>query len=444
MTDSSSCAKRVNESECVTDKRLISHNTKFRITLDNTTRNCAVSFSYELVIDVYRIEMNIVLKKLLKILLISVLVQISEQSMDRKQPCSILNDNENQCSYYCYNIVKPLLQYISTTKAKEQQYEELLVKVHNLEMTNKRMESTILVLKIKLEKQLELEQVYKEKNLNSEELIKEKNKQILELQSHILQNPKSETDLKPLRIITENNASDKSAKMQSEYSINVNLNSAIKENPLIASTDKAQLNANQNNVHLSQITLLETDKPSEIRKPKKSEHYFDHKLSKNCLGKSSDVYMFQVPGIGDFSIPCDSALAGSGWTVIQRRQDGTENFNRNWTDYSSGFGDLRKEFFIGLKKLHLITNSEPHELYIHLEDFESESRYARYNNFVIGNEEEFYAIKSLGEYSGNAENALEGHKDMPFSTPDRNFNNERDCAEEFKSGWWFNQNCYSW
>lgn len=91
------------------------------------------------------------------------------------------------------------------------------------------------------------------------------------------------------------------------------------------------------------------------------------------MGKSSNLYLLIVPGIKHIAIPCDSTLAGFGWTVIQRRLDGTENFNRNWTDYCTGFGDLRKEFFFGLQQLHLITNSQPHELYIHLEDFESES-----------------------------------------------------------------------
>ncbi|KAL7739615.1 hypothetical protein ACLKA6_018829 [Drosophila palustris] len=152
--------------------------------------------------------------------------------------------------------------------------------------------------------------------------------------------------------------------------------------------------------------------------------------------------MLKIPGIRHFAIPCDSTLAGSGWTVIQRRQDGTENFNRNWKDYQKGFGDLRKEFFIGLEKLHLITNSEPHELYIHLEDFDNESRYALYIHFVIGNESESYAIKSLGEYSGNADNALFSHKDIKFSTFDRHFDNN--CAENFESGWWFNDGCYQW
>ena len=41
---------------------------------------------------------------------------------------------------------------------------------------------------------------------------------------------------------------------------------------------------------------------------------------------------------------CDTLTDGGDWLVIQRRQDGTENFHRNWADYEVGFGSLTGEF----------------------------------------------------------------------------------------------------
>ncbi|KAH8376769.1 hypothetical protein KR093_001259, partial [Drosophila rubida] len=138
-----------------------------------------------------------------------------------------------------------------------------------------------------------------------------------------------------------------------------------------------------------------------------------------------------VPGIDAFSVPCDSSLVSPGWTVIQRRMDGSVDFNRNWAEYRQGFGDLRGEFFIGLEKLHLMTKSQTHELYIYLKSFQDEDRYARYNSFSIGNEDESYKL-NLGSYSGDARDGLEIHRGQNFSTSDRG-----GCAENYKSGWWF-------
>jgi Fibrinogen beta and gamma chains, C-terminal globular domain len=35
---------------------------------------------------------------------------------------------------------------------------------------------------------------------------------------------------------------------------------------------------------------------------------------------------------------CDQKSGAGGWTVIQRRTEGTEEFNRDWAEYRAGFG----------------------------------------------------------------------------------------------------------
>lgn len=165
-----------------------------------------------------------------------------------------------------------------------------------------------------------------------------------------------------------------------------------------------------------------------------------------CLGRMTGVFNIELYGLPPFPVYCDSTqMAGPGWTVIQRRQDGLENFNRNWEDYKMGFGNFYGEYFIGLDKLHLITNSRRYELYVYLQNFKNQERYARYDNFRIGSEYESYKLQSVGNFQGNAGNALKPHENAKFSTPDRN--NElggRSCASKLESGWWFIGGCYRW
>jgi len=130
------------------------------------------------------------------------------------------------------------------------------------------------------------------------------------------------------------------------------------------------------------------------------------------------------------------------WFTIQKRFDGSENFDRNWADYKKGFGDAKGEFFIGLDIIHAMTHSRQHELLIKLKTTNGTTYFAHYDNFQIGNEKESFELKSLGKYSGTAGDSfsLTGPLPLKFSTSDKN--NKR-CSKTHGGGWWYYK-CSDW
>jgi ficolin len=133
-----------------------------------------------------------------------------------------------------------------------------------------------------------------------------------------------------------------------------------------------------------------------------------------------------------------------GWTVIQRRVDGLQTFAHTWNSYAKGFGDLKKEFWLGNDNIAAITNSGPrYELRIDMEDFNGLKKYALYSDFKIGTADDKYKLKSLGAFSGNVDDYLtKTHLNEKFGTYDQDNDQSSDnCGEQQGSGWWFN-NCY--
>ena len=128
---------------------------------------------------------------------------------------------------------------------------------------------------------------------------------------------------------------------------------------------------------------------------------------------------------------------GGGWTVFQRRQDGSVNFYRYWTDYENGFGNLTGEFWLGLGKINRLTKKESNTLRVDLGDFDGNTSYAQYSTFSVGNSTTEYTL-TVGGYSGTAGDSFLLHNGMKFSTQNRDNDIHRDnCAQVYPGAWWY-------
>uniref|UniRef100_A0A8C6IXD9 Fibrinogen C-terminal domain-containing protein n=1 Tax=Melopsittacus undulatus TaxID=13146 RepID=A0A8C6IXD9_MELUD len=153
--------------------------------------------------------------------------------------------------------------------------------------------------------------------------------------------------------------------------------------------------------------------------------------------QSSGVFQVQPAGSQPFKVYCDMTTEG-GWTVIQRRTDGSVDFDQLWDAYKNGFGDLRGDFWLGLEKMHRLIQEGRFNLLIELEDWEGNSQVIQFV-FSLGGESTAYTLSLLGPLSGELENAIGDFRQLPFSTRDRDHDLKADtnCAKHLSGGWWF-------
>ena len=144
---------------------------------------------------------------------------------------------------------------------------------------------------------------------------------------------------------------------------------------------------------------------------------------------------------------CDQTSSGGGWTIIQRRKDGTVSFERKWDDYKAGFGNIHGEFWLGNDNIYRLTKAEVapknSSLLINMKYPNKEKPvFALYSKFRIDDEAAKYRLHLSG-YSGNATDKLQYHNGMKFSTKDQD--NDKaggHCSVTWgDGGWWYN-NCY--
>lgn len=156
------------------------------------------------------------------------------------------------------------------------------------------------------------------------------------------------------------------------------------------------------------------------------------------LGYSrSGVYTVYVGPYGEpLNVYCDQETDGGGWLVFQRRNDGSEDFNRGWYDYGRGFGNVYGEFWLGNRLLNVITDQTTYTLRVDMWDWTGATAFAKYDTFAVGTAGEKYAL-TVATYSGTAGDSLTYHNSMMFSTKDQdNDIVDYSCAIKFKGPWW--------
>uniref|UniRef100_A0A8C8RAQ2 Tenascin N n=1 Tax=Pelusios castaneus TaxID=367368 RepID=A0A8C8RAQ2_9SAUR len=139
---------------------------------------------------------------------------------------------------------------------------------------------------------------------------------------------------------------------------------------------------------------------------------------------------------------CDMNTDGGGWIVFQRRKTGQLDFYKRWRNYVEGFGDPMGEFWLGLDKLHNLTSSTPiqYEIRIDLQT-SNDSAYAVYDFFQVASSRDRYKL-SVGNYRGNAGDALTYHSGWKFTTWDRDNDVAlSNCALTHHGAWWY-KNCH--
>ena len=139
---------------------------------------------------------------------------------------------------------------------------------------------------------------------------------------------------------------------------------------------------------------------------------------------------------------CDAVTEGGGWLVVQRRQDGSVDFNRGWVEYEEGFGSLTGELWYGLRPLHCLTNQGQWKLRIDFTFTNGTKSYLSYNKFAVGPANSQYQL-SISGFTGITDDPFTTHNisNMKFTTKDRdNDQISGSCALDGNSGgWWYNQ-----
>ena len=97
------------------------------------------------------------------------------------------------------------------------------------------------------------------------------------------------------------------------------------------------------------------------------------------------------------------------------------------------------EFWYGLEQIHCLTQRGQWEMRVDYQNKDKIWSYFHYTNFSVGSANEEYLL-TVGGFTGIGGDYFAYHNNMKFTTTD-NWNDKwhRNCASNYKSGWWYNR-----
>uniref|UniRef100_A0A5F5PX11 Angiopoietin-2 n=2 Tax=Equus TaxID=9789 RepID=A0A5F5PX11_HORSE len=226
-----------------------------------------------------------------------------------------------------------------------------------------------------------------------------------------------------------------------------------KQNSIIEELEKQLVTATVNNSVLQkqQHDLMETvhNLLTMISTPNSAKNSFAAKeeqiIFRDCAEAfksgltTNGIYTLTFPNsTEEIKAYCDMETGGGGWTIIQRREDGSVDFQRTWKEYKAGFGNPSGEYWLGNEFVSQVTNQQRYVLKIHLKDWEGNEAYSLYEHFYLSSEEFNYRIhlKGLTGTAGKISSISQPGND--FSTKDAD--NDKcicKCSQMLTGGWWF-------
>ncbi|XP_017558892.1 angiopoietin-related protein 3-like [Pygocentrus nattereri] len=147
---------------------------------------------------------------------------------------------------------------------------------------------------------------------------------------------------------------------------------------------------------------------------------------------TSGLYAIKPNQSEPFLVYCEFTQEGA-FTVIQRRHDGSVNFNLSWQSYEDGFGDFRSEFWLGLTKILSIARQGDSLLRLQMEDWKQEKKSTEFQYNLEGPDSNYTIHLKLVHPTRDTD-----FHAVRFSTKDHNDGyHDESCVRDYTGGWWF-------